>query len=67
MVGRAEADLDRYPAEDQAAVERFLAALDAMVHDGETAFGDDDADTLLASTAALFELFEEGDCDGFLG
>jgi Peptidase family M28 len=66
MVGRTEADLDRYPAEDQAAVEQFLAALDAMVQDGEAAFSDDDANTLLAGTAALVELFEEGDCDGFL-
>lgn len=66
MAIRAQADLDRYPAEDQADVEQFLAALDAMVENGEAAFDDDDADTLLAGTAALIELFTEGDCDGFL-
>jgi Zn-dependent M28 family amino/carboxypeptidase len=66
MVERVQADLDRYPAEDQADVEQFLAALDAMVEDGEAAFDDDDADTLFAGTASLVELFTEGDCDGFL-
>jgi hypothetical protein len=66
MVRRVEADLDRFPAEDQATVEQFLAALEAIVDNGETAFGDDDADTLLAGTAGLVELFAEGDCDGFL-
>jgi hypothetical protein len=67
VVGRAEADLDRYPADDQAAVEDFLVALDAIVRDGEAAFGGDDVDTLVAGTAALIELFAEGDCDGFVG
>jgi hypothetical protein len=60
------ADLDRYPADDQADVEEYLAALDAMIEDGEAAFGDDDAGTLLAGAAALVDLFAEGDCDGFL-
>ena len=50
---------------DQAAVEQFLAALDAMVDDGEAAFDDDEASTLLAGSAALVELFT-GECDGFL-
>jgi hypothetical protein len=67
LVGRAEPDLDRYPAEDQAVMEEFLAALDAMVDDGEAAFDDGDVETLIGGTAALVELFAEGDCDGFLG
>jgi hypothetical protein len=66
MVRRVEADLDRFPAEDQATVEQFLAALEATVDNSEAAFGDDDADTLLAGTARLVELFAERDCDGFL-
>ena len=66
MVERAQADLGRYSAADQAEIEQFLAALDAMVDNGEAAFDVDDARTLLAGTAALIELFTEGDCDGFL-
>ena len=66
LVERAEADLDRFPPEDQATVEQFLAALDAIVDDGEAAFDDDDARTLLTGTAALVELFTTVDCDGFL-
>ena len=67
VVRRVEADLDRFPAGDQATVEQFLAALEAMVDNGETEFGDDDANTLLTGTAAFVELFTKGDCDGFLG
>lgn len=66
LVARAAADLDRYPAPDRADVQQFGAALDAMVDDGAAAFDDDDAETLLAGTAALVELFTAGDCDGFL-
>ena len=67
MVERAQADLGRRsPSEDRAEVEQFLAALDAMVDDGDAAFDTDDARTLLAGTAALVELLGEGDCDGFL-
>ena len=67
LVLRAAPDLDRFPAEDRAAVEQFRGALDAMVADGESAFDDDDARTLAAGTAALVELFTAGDCDGFVG
>ena len=67
VVRRAEADLGRFAAEDQAAIEQFLGALEAIVDNGETEFGDDDADTLLTGTAAFVELFTKLDCDGFLG
>lgn len=66
VVARARADLDRLPAEDRAGVEQFLAALDAMVHDGEAAFDDDDARTLLTGTARFFERLTQGDCEGYL-
>lgn len=67
VVRRAEADLDRFSAADQATIERFLGALEAIVDNGENEFGDDDADTLLTGTAAFIELFTTLDCDGFLG
>jgi hypothetical protein len=67
VVRRVEVDLDRLPTEGRAAVEELLAALDAIVADGEPEFGDDDADTLLGGTAALFEVLAESDCDGYLG
>jgi Peptidase family M28 len=60
VVRRVEADLDRFPAEDQATVEQFLAAREAIVDNGETKFGDDDANTLLAGTAAFVELCTSG-------
>lgn len=66
MVAQAQADLDRYAAEKQADIQQFLAALDAMVDDGEAAFDDNDARTLLAGTAAFFESLTEGDCDSFV-
>jgi hypothetical protein len=64
---RVETDLDRFPSEDQRAIERFVAALDAVVEAGEAAFDDDDVDTLLGGTAALFEVLAASECDGFLG
>ena len=62
MVERAVPDLGRYPAQGRADVERFLAALDAMVDEGPAAFDGDDVGTLLVGTAALVELFTEGEC-----
>ena len=66
FVQRAEADLDRYPGDAQADVEQFLADLEAMVAGGEAAFDDDDTSALVTGTAALVELFTEGDCDDLL-
>ena len=67
MVERAEPDVDRFAAGERAHIERFGAALEAMVDNGEAEFGDDDADTLLTGTANFVEGFTKGDCDSFLG
>ena len=67
VVRRAEGDLGRFSTEDQATIERFLGALEAIVDNGESEFDDDIADTLLTGTAAFVELFTALDCDGFLG
>ena len=66
FVQRTEANLDRYPEDAQADVEQFLADLGAMVAAGEAAFDGDDVSVLLTGTAALVELFTEGDCDDLL-
>ena len=67
VVGRVEPDLDRFAAGDRASIERFRAALQAIVDNGETEFGADDADTLLTGTADFVEGFTKLDCDSFLG
>lgn len=66
FVQRAEADLDRYPADAQADIEQFVADLEAMVAAGEAAFDDADASTLVGATASLAALFSDGDCDDLL-
>jgi hypothetical protein len=63
LVRRAEGDLDRYPEGARAHVEQFVAELQAMVSAGEAAFDSDDASAVVAGTAALAELWTEGDCD----
>ena len=67
VVRRVEPDLDRFAAGDRASIERFRAALQAIVDNGEAGFGDDDADTLLTGTANFIEGFTKLDCDSFLG
>ena len=67
VVGRVEPDLDRFAAGARASIERFRAALQAIVDNGETEFGADDADTLLTGTADFVEGFTKLDCDSFLG
>ena len=42
-VRRLEPDLDRFPAADQATIEQFATTLDAIVENGQAAFGNDDA------------------------
>jgi peptidase M28-like protein len=63
MVARAQADFDLLSAEGRAGAKELLALLDAMVADGEEAFGEDDAHALLAATETFFESLTEGDCD----
>ena len=52
LVERAEPTSTASRRRPRPTVEQFLAALDAIVDDGEAAFDDDDADVLLAGTAA---------------
>jgi len=67
VVRRVQADLGRFRADDRARVERFLTALQAIVDDGQTDFGADDADTVLAGTAAFIELFTHLGCNAAPG
>jgi hypothetical protein len=66
VVVRAEADLDRFGADDRAEVEEFLADLETMVAEGEAAFDDADTADLLGGTASFMELLAGQECDGFL-
>lgn len=66
LVERAEADIDRFPADEQADFEQFLADLDAMVEKGEAAFDAADIRTLLSGMESFVERFTTIDCDGLL-
>jgi Peptidase family M28 len=62
---RALPDLDRFDADQQAALLAFNAALADIVAAGPDEFGPDDAGTVLSAAASAVDIFTSGDCDGF--
>jgi hypothetical protein len=62
---RALPDLDRFDADQQAALLAFNATLTDIVAAGPDEFGPDDAGTVLFGAANAVEIFTSGDCDGF--
>jgi Peptidase family M28 len=65
VADRALPDLDRFDADQQAALLAFDAALADIVAAGPDEFGPDDAATVLSAAANAVEVFASGDCDGF--
>jgi hypothetical protein len=65
VADRALPDLDRFDADQQAALLAFDAALADIVAAGPDEFGPDDVATVLSGAANAVEVFTSGDCDGF--
>jgi Peptidase family M28 len=65
VADRALPDLDRFDADQQAALLAFNATLADIVAAGPDQFGPDDAGTVLFGAATAVEIFTSGDCDGF--
>jgi Peptidase family M28 len=65
VADRALQDLDRFDADQQAALLAFNATLTDIVAAGPDEFGPDDAGTVLFGAASAVEIFASGDCDGF--
>jgi hypothetical protein len=65
VADRALPDLDRFDADQQAALLAFNATLEDIVAAGPDEFGPDDAGTVLFGAANAVEIFTSGDCDGF--
>jgi hypothetical protein len=65
VADRALADLDRFDADQQAALLAFNATLADIVAAGPDEFGPDDAGTVLFGASNAVEIFTTGDCDGF--
>jgi hypothetical protein len=65
VADRALPDLDRFDADQQAALLAFDAALADIVAAGPDEFGPDDVATVLSAAANAVEVFTSGDCDGF--
>jgi Peptidase family M28 len=65
VADRALQDLDRFDANQQAALLAFNATLTDIVAAGPDEFGPDDAGTVLFGAASAVEIFTSGDCDGF--
>jgi hypothetical protein len=63
IVRRAQPDLGRFGAEDQAVANRYLADLDAMVSAGADAFDDADVGVLLGGAATVVELLATSTCE----
>jgi hypothetical protein len=66
VVSRGQADFDRFPAEGQATVERFLTDLEAIVAAGPDAFDDAAVGTLLGGSSAIVTLLAAQECDSFV-
>ncbi len=65
VADRALPNLDRFDADQQAALLAFNATLADIVAAGPDEFGPDDAGTVLFGAANAVEIFTSGDCDGF--
>jgi hypothetical protein len=60
-------DRDRFSASDQATLSDVRDDVNAMVSDGEAAFGSDDVGVLLSDAATVVNsILVKGPCDGFL-
>ena len=66
VADRALPDLERFDADQQAALLAFDAALADIVAAGPDEFGPDDVATVLSGAANAVEVFASGDCDGFI-
>jgi transglutaminase-like putative cysteine protease len=65
VADRALPDLDRFDADQQAALLAFNSALADIVAAGPDEFGPDDVGTVLFGAASAVDIFTSGDCDGF--
>jgi hypothetical protein len=65
VADRALPDLDRFDADQQAALLAFNSALADIVAAGPDEFGPDDVGIVLFGAASAVDIFTSRDCDGF--